>query len=135
MFHHTESAFDDFVEEEPYAPDERRRTLYEMLFDFLGMSESTDSLIRRLVFQDISRAVDAPETVRTALGRARLHYYSRLNRAGLVELVTENIVEVGTSIEPCDGYLSDDGGNAVVWLYYPHSCSPDLPPGITQRTA
>jgi hypothetical protein len=124
VYFYNEADFDDFVEEEPFDPDERRRTLRELIYDHLVQTEHAEHLARRLTLYDIHKDPTASSTVVMAMSRAKMRTYLSLPREDLIERVVENVVALGAALEPGEGFLTDREGIGVLWLFAPHPTSP-----------
>lgn len=119
LFHHDESDFhQNYPEPEPCGG---FVSVYDIIYRHLNTNETRAQLVERLITDDVAMANDASgspmsSTVAHAYARARQRHYKACSRAFLLAAVLENIVGIGASREPLDGFYSDQRGEHLVWL-------------------
>jgi hypothetical protein len=97
----------------------RLTTPYEHIREWLWLNEGLESLSCRIVLYEISMRPDLSTAVREAYARDRNHDLLQLDRERLLELVMDNIVQIGVSAEIRNGFYTDRAGAQIVWLPYP----------------
>lgn len=119
MYMHAPHEFHAPVALVGWGGEERLTTPYEHIREWLWLNEPVESLACRVVLHEISARPDLSTTVREAYARDRNHDLLQLDREHLLDLVMDNIVEVGVSREIRNGFYTDHAGAQVVWLPNP----------------